>query len=544
MKIKSLIPLALLLTMGMVSITGCQKGDLINNPNVAGSSSIVPLSLLLNHLTATLIRSDEQPFGYTAVANQYIAANYSYYRGTNTYNFGNTSDSYDILKYALKLEQQATAQLGNQTNKYYALGEFFKAYSGIWLSQRVGDIPFSQAGDPSNLTPKYDTQHDVYKAALAQLETANTLIGALVTANPSLANTAIDANQGDIFNLTYQQWQKVINAYRLRVLISLSKRAADNTDLQIPQQFAAILGNPTKYPIMTGNGDNLIYRFNAVNRYSTFSLGLNPYNNFANPGSTYISIETATSDPRLFATSTPAPLQISGGKTFSDFSAYVGSDMNQAQPALLTNSNNGIYSFSNYTRYYVSSTGANAEPFVFIGYSEMCFNIAEGINRGWATGSAATWYNNGINASLASYGLTNGQSLAITFPIASTEPSINPKNIKQGDPWGTATVDIPTFMSKVAYAGDNAAGLTQILTQKYISMFNNSGWEAFYNFRRTGIPTFTQGGSGIGTPNNLIPRRWQYPVSEGAYNAANNKAALASQFGGTDDLTKDTWLTK
>jgi hypothetical protein len=544
MKIKSLIPFALLLTMGMVSITGCQKGDLINNPNVAGSSSIVPLSLLLNHLTATLIRSDEQPFGYTAVANQYIVANYSYYRGTNTYNLGNSADSYDILKYALKLEQQATAQLGNQTNKYYALGEFFKAYSGVWLSQRVGDIPFSQAGDPSNLTPKYDTQHDVYKTALAQLETANTLIGALVTANPSLANTAIDASNGDIFSLTYQQWQKVINTYRLRILISLSKRATDNTDLQIPQQFSAILGNPTKYPIMTANSDNLIYRFNAVNRYSTFSLGLNPYNNFANPGSTYINIETATSDPRLFATSTPAPLQISGGKAISDFSAYVGSDMNQAQPALLTNSNNGVYSFSNYTRYYVSATGANAEPFVFIGYSEMCFNIAEGINRGWATGSAATWYNNGINASLALFGLTNGQSLTVTFPISSSEVSINPKGLKQGDTWGTATVDIPTFMSKVTYAGDNAAGLTQILTQKYISMLNNSGWEAFYNFRRTGVPAFTQGGSGIGTPNNLIPRRWQYPVSEGAYNAANNKAALASQFGGTDDLTKDTWLTK
>jgi len=543
MKIKSFIPFALLLTMGVVSITGCQKGDLINNPNVAGSNSIVPLSLLLNHITATLIRSDEQPWGYSAVANQYVIANYSYYRGTNTYNFGNTSDSYDILKYTLKLEQQATAQLGNQSNKYYALAQFFKAYSGVWLSQRVGDIPFSQAGDANNLTPKYDTQHDVYKTALTQLENANTILGAIIAGTPSLANTVLDAS-GDIYGLTYQQWQKVINAYHLRVLISLSKRATDNADLQIPQQFAAIIGNATKYPILTGNNDNLVYKFNAVNRYPTFSLGLNPYNNFANVGATYVGISTTTQDPRLFVTSTPAPLQVSGGKDISDFSAYVGSDINQAQPALLTNSNNGLYSFNNYNRYYVSATGATAEPFVFIGYSEMCFNIAEGLNRGWATGSASTWYTNGINASLALYGLTNGQTLTVTFPISSTEVSINPKKLKQGDAWGTATVNIPQFIANVTYAGDNAAGLTQILTQKYISMFNNSGYEAFYNFRRTGLPAFAQGGAGIGTPNNLIPRRWQYPASESAYNTANYKAALSSQFGGSDDLTKDTWLTK
>jgi hypothetical protein len=87
MKLKSFIPLALLLTIGMVSITGCQKGDLIDNPNVAASTGTVPASLLLNHLTATLIRtsgasSNELPFLPAANASQYVLSNYSYYRGT------------------------------------------------------------------------------------------------------------------------------------------------------------------------------------------------------------------------------------------------------------------------------------------------------------------------------------------------------------------------------------------------------------------------------------------------------------------------------
>jgi len=542
MKTKIFKPLALLLTIGMMAISGCQKGDLINNPNVAGANSIVPVTLLVNTLTATLIRTSELPWSTSAVANQYSIANYAYYRGSNSYNFGSSSDSYDILKYAISLQTQSVSQLGNQTNKYYALSLFFKAYAGIWLTQRVGDIPFSQAGNPSVLTPTYDTQHDVYKNALTMLDNANTLIGNLITVTPTLANTVLDG--GDIFGLTYLQWQKLINTYRLRVLISLSKRAIDNADLNIPGQFATILNTPAQYPIMTSNSDNLVYKFNATNRYPTFSLGYSPYNNFANIGNTYLNITSATLDPRAYVTATPAPIQVANGKTVSDFTAYVGSDIDQSQASLLNSSNGGAYSFANYTRYYVSSTGTSAELFIFIGYPEMCFNISEAINRGWVSGTSATWYTNGINSSLATYGLTNGQVLTINFPVTSTDPVVNPSKYAQGATWGTATVNIPQFLAKVAYAGDNAAGLAQILTQKYVAMFNNSGWEPFYNYRRTGLPAFGQGGAGIGTANNLLPRRWLYPSSEATYNSANYQSALSSQFGGSDDPTKDTWLTK
>jgi hypothetical protein len=544
MKTKILIPLFTMLTIGMVAITGCQKGDLIDNPNVAGTGSIVPVTLLLNTLTSTLIRTSELPFGSSAVANQYTVANYAYYRGSNSYNFGSTSDSYDILKYAIALQNQSVAQQGNSTNKYYALSQFFKAYAGIWLTQRVGDIPFSQAGNASVLTPAYDTQHDVYKAALAMLDNANTILGNLITATPANANTVLDAT-GDIYGLTYLQWQKVINTYRLRVLISLSKRAVDNADLNIPSQFATIVGTPAKYPIMASNSDNLVYKFNPTNRYPTFSLGYNPYNNFANIGQLYLSIGSTTQDPRIFVTSTPAPALVSGGKAVSDFTAYFGSDIDLSQATLLTNSNNGAYSFSNYTKYYLSSTGASAEPFIFIGYPEMCFNIAEAINRGWVTGiSSATWYTNGINASLANYGITNGQVLTINFPVSSTVAAVNPTGLAQGAVWGTVTVNTTQFLANVAYAGDNATGLAQILTQKYMALFNNSGYEAFYNYRRTGLPALLQGGSGIGTPNSLLPRRWLYPSNEPTYNTTNYQSALSSQFGGSDDITKDTWLTK
>jgi hypothetical protein len=539
MKIKSFIPLALLLTIGLVSITGCQKGDLIDNPNVAASSGTVPASLLLNHLTATLIKSDEQPFSISTKNEQFVLSNYAYYWGVNSYNFVNTEDSYNVLKYAIALQTQSTAQQGNTTNKYYALAQFFKAYAGIWLTQRVGDIPFSQAGNPSILMPAYDKQHDVYKACLTLLDNANTILAPLATASP---NTALDA--GDIFGLTYLQWQKLINTYRLRVLISLSKRAVDNADLNIPQQFNTIISNPAQYPIMTSNADNMVYKYNqAFNPYAIVSLGLQPYDNFDSMGLPYVTVTSSTEDPRLMVVATPAPAQITAGKSVSDFTAWVGADDNISIATLNTNAAAGDYSYLNYNRYFAlpgAYSGANAEPFVFIGYPEMCFNIAEAINRGWVTGaSSTTWYNNGINASLALYNITNGETLNIATD--------------KGVTIGTTTVNLPAFMSNVTYAGDNAAGLEQIFTQRYVAMFANSGWESYYQWRRSvsstypnGIPAWSQGNAGsIGTSNGAIPRRFTYPLSESTSNTANYNAALISQFGSAVDLvSNDTWLTK
>jgi len=537
MKIKSFLPLALLLTVGMATITGCQKGDLVDNPNVASSTGVVPATLILNHLTAKLIRNDEQPFSTGSKSSQDVLSTYVYYFGNNNYNFGNTEDSYDILKYAIALQTQSTVQLGNTTNKYYALSQFFKAYAGIWLSQRVGDIPFSQAGNSSILTPKYDTQHDVYKAALAMLDNANAVLAPIAAANP---NVVLDA--GDIFKLTNLQWQKLINTYTLRVLISLSKRAADNADLQISQKFAAIVsGASTTYPIMTSNADNLVYVYNqAFNPYATLNLGLQPYNSYDGIGLPYLNSTAPNQDPRLLVVASPAISQVQAGNAPGSFASFVGVDDNQTVSTLQAISFNN-YSHSNFTRYFAlpaAYTGANAEPFVFIGYPEMCFNIAEAINRGWVTGaSSASWYTNGINASLALYKITDGETLQIADYT--------------GAALGTATVNLGAFIANVAYTGDNTTGLAQIFTQRYVAMHLNSGFESFFQWRRSvstanpnGIPVFSQGGPGIGTANNKIPRRWLYPATEASYNTANYQSALQSQFGGSDDPTKDTWLTK
>ena len=95
----------------------------------------------------------------------------------------------------------------------------------------------------------------------------------------------------------------------------------------------------------------------------------------------------------------------------------------------------------------------------------------------------------------------------------------------------------------VKYAGNNATGLEQILKQKYLAFFQNSGYEAYYNFRRTGTPVFAKGGSGTGN-SGKIPKRFQYPGTERTTNGANLTEALQRQFAGNDDINAEMWLIK
>ena len=523
---KRLLTLAgLALTLGLAA-GGCKSlGEQYPNPNVPTSDSAVPPSLILPRIEYDLYNSgDGGPFTQVQRWNQYVISNDVYYGGQNQYNWTTTASLYGVLRNVNQMDLQAVKQYGTKQNPYSALAKFFRAYIFVWQTQRVGDTPAAQAGEGlTNLTPAYDTQKAVYTRSLAMLDSANTLLGGSLTGTFS----------GDIYftgTTPLVQWRKVVNSYKLRVLISLSKRAQDNADLQIPQQFAAIVNNPTQYPLLTSNADSWSFVFNSA--YNTYPHTPNDGNNQRqNIGAAYLGLTTATQDPRTFIAATPAPAQLAAGKAASDFSAYVGSSPALGISDLTTNSNAGQYSFTNALRYYSSVAGP--ENYIILGYAEQNFNIAEGINRGWVSGaSTAPYYQKGINASLDFYGLADGQVLTIG-------------NVS-GTKVGTATVSRSAFLANtgVVYKGDNASGLEQILNQKYVAFFQNSGYEPFYNWRRTGLPrTFVSTGGGINAAGK-IPRRWQYPVDEQTNNTANYQAAVQSQFGGNDDLNQDTWLTK
>jgi Starch-binding associating with outer membrane len=516
MKIKSYI----LVTFFALIVSACKDFDAIEkNPNVATS---VPASLVLTSVENGII---EEPWSLEHRHNQYWACNYYYY-GNNEYSWTNAELSYDVLRDVVKMEEEALKAGASDVNPYAALGKFFRARIFIGMTNQVGDLPMKNAlKGLVDISPVYDTQKDIYIQVLRWLDDANGELRTLETAG----NTTLS---GDIFlNNDLNAWRKVINSYTLRVLISLSKKEGD-ADLSIKSRFAAILADPAKYPLMTGNSDNLQIEYNGTTSLYPTNPGSKGFDKGRyNMAQTYVEGLTTLKDPRAFVTLNPAKAKLNSGVAFNDFAAYVGASSGESQDDMTFKAGNGEYSYANQLRYY--STFAGPEPALQIGYAEQCFNIAEGIHRGWATGNAETYYVNGIKASMTFYGIEQGSSLTVTD--------------QEDKVLGTVTADIAAYLAQptVKYSGATANGLNQILTQKYLAFFQNSGLEAFYNQRRTGVPTFLTGpGTGFGGATPRIPKRWLYPSAEETTNSANLRVALQSQFGGQDTKDGELWILK
>jgi len=508
---------------------GCTKSfsDLNKNEN---KPTDVPASLLFNGILNDMY---DAPYTYNEKWCQYFCQNYDYY-GNNRYDFGAGADFYSTLKNNDKMVAEAEKQGLAAVNPFEALSKFFKAYFFIKMSLEMGDIPMNEALQGiSKLTPSYDPQKTVFLKAFVWLDSANTDLASLIASGDN--NLAGDIYLGN--DLT--KWQKVVNTFHLRLLIHLSKVAAD-ADLKVGQQFATIIGSPSQYPIMEDASDNLQYNYIfPTNPYpmNPDGFGFNALRE--NTSATYVGLLTSLKDPRVFVTSEPATAIVAGGASPTSFAAFLGADPGEDLGAMYNKANAGEYSLINRKHYYETYT---AEPSIQIGFPEMCFNIAEAINRGWITtgplGDAEAYYKAGTEASWAFYNIPETGNLTVYFL-----QSGNPGNGAVYNQY-TVPVDFTAYYNQasVKYAGNNANGLTQILTQRYLALFRHSGLESYYTYRRTGVPIFTVG---PGTGNSQrIAWRFQYSDNEKTTNTANYNAALQSQYGGNDDINGVMWLLK
>ena len=525
---KNRIKFYLLPILMLLAASSCKKSfdELTINNSVPNA---VPASLLFNGI---LNRMVDYPDNSNEIYAQYYIYNYDYY-GNNRYDFGSGDNYYTTLKNVLAMEAQATKAGSPAVNQYSAIGKFFRAYFFSKMSLEEGDIPMTDAlKGLDNLTPAYDSQKTVMKQSLTWLEDANTDMTALIAAGGTTLT-------GDIyFNGDLKKWQKVINTFHLRLLLELSKKTAD-ADLNIIPQFAAIVNNPAKYPVMQSADDNLQFTFVAPSNYypqTPDNFGQN--GSRQNSSATYINLLTGFKDPRVFVTAEPARDIVDNLKQSpTAFYSFVGADPGLDLGIMYNNAGLQKYSFINRKRYYSTFTG---EPSIQIGYAELMFNIAEGINRGWVTGDAEAYYMKGIQTSFAFYGIPTGTG---TFTAYFYRPgSAGTANIANYDTY-PINVDWASYYNQagVKYTPD-ANGLTSILQQKYLALFRHSGLESYFTYRRTGVPMFT---TGPGTGNGgRIAKRFQYPSSERTSNTANYNKALQDQYGGNDDINGIMYILK
>lgn len=404
----------------------------------------------------------------------------------------------------------------SETNRtsYEALACFIKAYKCFYMTLTFGDIPYSEAANPDEIiyAPKYDTQKEVMLGILKDLDKAAELFG---------NSKAFDGDP--ILKGDPGKWVKVVNAFKLKVLINLYLHDTDS-DLNVKSQFSDLVANRS---LMESNDDN----FQLV--YSNAGGQVYPYNDLWARSNGYCVLSSNLvewlkdwKDYRLFYFAEPSEYALEQGKKSGDFDAYISID-----PSLPFSDITKLYGEEKCCRLnkrYRDINNPAGEPIIRIGYAEQCFNIAEGIVRGWMPGNAKEYYDKGVQAAM-SFVKDHTPDIYVA-----ERPNISEEYISDYLANGPA-----------AFASDSETQLKQLFQQKYFIYFLQYPWDGYYEYRRVLYPQIPiNPTTNMNDVPNQLPKRWMYPQEEYDENGENLKIALERQFGGKDDNNDLMWILK
>lgn len=472
-----------------LGFTACTKDfDEINvNPN---SPTAVTPALLLPQIQREVMNSlMGETWGIGNIVIQHTAKNQ--FVNEDRYIWGDLTgiwnSVYDNMRDVNNILIQAEAL--NDPN-YKGIALVMRAWMFSLVTDAYGDCPYSEATKAKqgiNYT-KYDNQEDIYNGILRDLQDANGLFTGGKIA-------------GDIiYNGDTKLWQKLANSLRIRALMRISRKK------DVGPELRTIFNDPTTYPIFTSVAEQANYSFKATSpdQFPLYSARIGSFNEFRASKTLLDTLQTL-GDPRMmvYFRATPAtentPNEVYAGlpNGLADQEAlqYNGGPQNQSRIGAL------------YYENAVTTEGLNIAKGIIMSYAELQFLLAEAAEKDLITANAEDFYKNGINASYT--------YLSRTVPAG--------------------YFDLP----QVVYTGSETEKLNKIGFQKWISLFFH-GMEAWYDWRRTGIPALVAGPSNQN--NNMIPVRFRYPIIEQSLNAAGYNEAVARQ--GADDLNSKMWYLK
>jgi hypothetical protein len=400
---------------------------------------------------------------------------------------------------------------------YQGLALFIKAYRLFDLSLSLGDIPYSEAmkGEEGVAKPKYDTQKDVMKHILDDLDAAYRHF-----------STATRKFDGDVvYGGDPEKWKIATSVFQLKVLLNLSRKESD-AELNIKQRFAKILA---ERQLMTSNADNfqLVFANTASQKYPTHT-SINNFHSY--PEMTVMLIDSLKrhGDYRMFHYAQPARAKTEADIAASEWDAYLGVDPSRPFDELGTLFTTGSISNMN-ARYYELEA---CQPLIRIGYAEQNFILAEACLRGWISGNASQYYLRGIEASMK-------------FTASNT-----PDNAKYHHDRKMTDDYIQGFLATPAIQLTSGAAafesnLNKIIMQKYIDKFMHYTYDCYYEYRRTGYPRLpVNPATNLNTKPDRMPVRWMYEQREYDYNRENVEEAVKRQFNGNDDVNELMWILK
>lgn len=395
-----------------------------------------------------------------------------------------------------------------QKNSYRALEKFIRSYALYDMTMTMGDIPCSEAGKGESegiLSPKYNTQEEVFVEILNELREASSLFG------------NAEAFKGDpVYNGDPELWKRNVNSFTLRVLNSLSKKATVGS-INVRNLFEQVAAEP----LMRNEGESYQRVYDAAKSAQWYPFYYEIQNFWTYPvmSSFLVDMLKDLNDRRLFYYCEPAPSK--SALAPDSYEAYSGVNPLLDFGAVQAEFTEGLHSLLN-ARYHRVPQG---EPVKFIAYSEIQFILAEAALRSWKTpASAKEHYENGVRATMK-------------FTAENTPEAYN---------HGVVIDDAYINDYLAGKAKFNPAnGLEQIMNQKMLGSFAQLGYTNYFDYRRTGFPRIPiDPETNMNEVKTQLPLRWMYPDDEYSRNRENIEEALARQFGGADTPNEVMWLLK
>lgn len=392
--------------------------------------------------------------------------------------YGYLADIQDIYTIADRLKE----------NNYKAIALVYKSWAYSILTDLYGDVPYSQATKATEgiVKPGFDKQKDIYVQLLKDLETANGLFDetkALTYAGDLVynANTLTSGKNAGIL-----RWKKFTNSLRLRLLLRVLKR---DGEVNAKEQITAILADPAKFPVMTANADDAIFRYPGTFPY--FNPNYNARTLDWRDGTYFteffLNKLNADNDPRRAIWA--IPITVNGQPVYQGIRSGYPTTQEYA-----------VGKNSSYT----DALKTLPQLGVMMPYAEVEFIKAELALTGYATGKTPkAHYDAGIAASIVQW----GAAVPANF-LAQPTVVYN----------ATATTE---------------KQLEQIMTQKYYAYFFVD-YQSWFEKRRTGYPVLPRG---AGIPvENKFPNRVPYPTYLQSLNPEALTAAVASMGGDNSDV--------
>lgn len=188
--------------------------ELSANPNQVNVPTLPAL------LATATSKAGLRTYDAGSVINPYVqyTANPTAGAASDIYETIDFTGTWDGMYFAMadinEMKKLATAQASSE---YLGVANLLIAYHLIIVNNFWGAAPFSQAFDPTNFTPKYDTDQEIYATTLKLVDEAIVELSK-TTATVKLAAASDLIHAGD-----RAKWLKTAYAIKARLLIKVSK---------------------------------------------------------------------------------------------------------------------------------------------------------------------------------------------------------------------------------------------------------------------------------------------------------------------------------